>query len=404
MKRIIALLLCLVLSCLAFTGCSKDNIDAFRKDLEDNKHLDQTDKRQDVVLDFYIIFEEGTTEEAMVSVTRAINAYLPTIKLNKDYDELKTELRIHYETMAEYQAKVESASELSGDERADIVLIVGKDMFDDFMRDNRLADITEYYDSKVFGLLKTQIANSLIEASKQTVKTVDTTGKEYDSIRLYSVPNNRVVGEYKYLLINTEIAEYYRFYDNDLASMVTYEDTEELRNRITNDGLDPAQYVIEVTGTYADKEKYENEGYTVQIVSKPTVTAEDAFAYSFGIVRHELDTRYMYEMDKAKNDKISKESREAYEAHYLRCMEVIYALNSDAKFRNLLQYGSLGTNYSYNEETNTVTRFSGVSGEYKINIYYTGDIFKAYYCDDFAWNEEAYNNGQKQNVESSAAK
>lgn len=400
MKRIISLLLCLIMTCVLFTGCAKSTLDQFKADRDAYNDLNLKTKRPEVELDFYIIFEEGTTESAMATVERDINAYLPTIKLDKDSAELKTTLDIHYLTEKEYASVVANDAELSGDDRADIILIVGKDMFDDLMDNNRLADLTELMGSRKFGLLNTQIADSLIQASKQSIRTVDSIGAEYDSIRLYSVPNNHVVGEYEYLLINTEKAHYYLFGDDKLVEMADYESTAELRGRIQADGLNPDDFVKLVKGNYSDKAAYEAEGYTVNIVSYPTATAEEAFMSAFGIVRHELDTRYLYEMDRLKDDKVSKENKETFEAHYDRCMEVIYALNSDETFRNLLQYGSRGTTYNFDEETETATRVSEGDGVYKINLLYTGDIFKAYFCEEFGWNKQALENGEKQNVQS----
>ncbi len=402
MKRIISLLMCLVMTCLVFTGCAKSTLDQFKEDRKDYDNLNLKSKREEVELDFYIIFEDGTTESAMATVERDINAYLPTIKLDKDSAELKTTLDIHYLTASEYAAKVANDAELTGADRADIVLIVGKAMFDDLMDNNRLADLTSYYSTRKYGLLNTQIADSLIQASKVSVRSVDTIGTEFDSIRLYTVPNNHVVGEYQYLLINTAIAEHYLFSEDKLAAMDSLESAADLCARIESDGLVAGDYVKLVGGTYADKAMYEAAGYTVNIVSYPVATADEAFMSAFGIIRHELDTRYMYEMDRLKDDKISKENREVFEAHYDRCMEVIYALNADATFRNLLQYGSRGTTYNYDETTKTVTRVTEGDGVYRINLYYTGDIFKAYFCEEFAWNKDAFENGEKQNVQSVA--
>jgi hypothetical protein len=312
--------------------------------------------------------------------------------------------------MDEYQSTILADAKKNGEDRADIVLIVGTGMFNNLMNDNLLADLTSFYDTRKFGLLKTQIADSLLQASKTVVKSVDSVGTAFDSTRLYTVPNNHVVGEYQYLLINTAKAQYYNFGETELAEMMSYESTLELRELI---GEDADEYVKQVSGKYVDKAYYESQGYTVNVVSYPTATIDEAFSSAFGIVRHELDTRYLYEMDKNKDDKISKESRTTFESHYERCMEVIYALNADVTFRNLLQYGSLGTNYTFNEATKTVTRVSDGLGVYKINLLYTGDIFNAYYCDnvypnpdsssedkELDWNEEALLNGEQQNIQS----
>ena len=119
-----------------------------------------------------------------------------------------------------------------------------------------------------------------------------------------------------------------------------------------------------------------------------------AFKSSFAIVRHPSDTRY-----KDAEENISIEAQNAYNAHYNRCMEIIYALNTDKTFRNLLQYGHLGTNYSFDQDTETVIRYTEGAGVYNMNLLYTGDVFSAYYCPELNWTVETYNNGINQNKE-----
>ena len=381
MKRIIALLLCLIMTCLVFTGCSESNLDQFREDIDEYKDIVLPSDRAEVELDLYIICEEGTTENSMQTVESYINSHILSYK---------TVLDIHYLTIDEYEAKMTAAAASTDDDRADIVLIAGKDMFDNLYEENLLAEVTSYYSSNTFGLLNTIISPTILKSSIITVPVVNG-NQQYDSLRYYTVPNNHVIGEYEYVLINKEAARYYNYSNSDLEAMVTYESTAELRAML-GDRAD--ECVKSVKGTFDDKAYYESLGYLCNVASYPIGDVEEAFKSAFSIVRHPLDTRYCDPIDK-----ISIESQNAYNAHYDRCMEIIYALNTDVTLRNLLQYGHVGTNYSYDEESGLVTRYTEGAGVYKMNLLYTGDVFKAYYCEELGWTEEAYNNGFNQNKE-----
>ena len=50
-------------------------------------------------------------------------------------------------------------------------------------------------------------------------------------------------------------------------------------------------------------------------------------------------------------------------------------------------------------ENGVVTRLGG-DNAYNMNLLYTGDVFKAYYCEELGWNETNYNNWFNQNEES----
>lgn len=383
MKRIISLILCLLMTCLFITGCSDSTLDDFKNDLGKYDDLELPSERTAMELDFYIICDESTTESSKSTVESYINSHLS--------DLYNTTLDIHYLTQDEYQAKVEADAEKTGEDRADIVLVAGKSMFDSLYSKNYLADITYYYSTKKFGLLKTQIAGAIMRSSVVYVPAIDSNGKEYQSARYFTVPNNHVIGQYEYLLIDKDKAREFNFADRKIELMTTYESTEELRNMI---GADADLYVKQVSGIFDDKAKYEAEGYFCNIVSYPTADLEEAFKSGFSIVRHPLDTRY-----KDSEDDISLESKEAYKEYYERCMEIIYALNTDVDFRNLLQYGHKGTNYTYDEEKDMVVSYTEGAGVYKMNLEYTGDVFKAYFCEQIGWTKEVFLNGENQNKE-----
>ena len=386
MKRIISLILCLLMTCIFITGCSDSTLDDFKNDLSKYDNLELPSDREAMELDFYIICDESTTESSKSTVESYINSHLS--------DLYNTTLDIHYLSEAEYQAKVEEDAEKTGDDRADIVLIAGKSMFDSFYEENYLADITYYYSISKFGLLKTQISSALLKSSVIGVPALDANGKEYLSSRYFTVPNNHVIGQYEYLLINKDKAREFNFADRKIELMTNYESTEELRMLI---GADADNYVKQVSGIFTDKAKYEAEGYFCNVISYPTADVDEAFKSGFSIVRHPLDTRY-----KESEDQISMESKEVYQAYYDRCMEIIYALNTDVDFRNLLQYGHKGTNYTYDEANDVIVSYTEGAGVYKMNLEYTGDVFKAYFCEQIGWTKEVFLNGENQNKEAVA--
>ena len=90
--------------------------------------------------------------------------------------------------------------------------------------------------------------------------------------------------------------------------------------------------------------------------------------------------------------------------HYTKCMRIIYALNTDAKLKNLLQYGYENTNYKFvrnekHEATDYVTLIKSEQVTYEMNPIYTGNLFISYYCDELGWNEEIYSNILRQNAD-----
>ena len=82
-------------------------------------------------------------------------------------------------------------------------------------------------------------------------------------------------------------------------------------------------------------------------------------------------------------------------------MEIVYAINTDENLHNYLTYGIIGTNYSFDASTNTVTIHNDLSSNsnYFVNPLYTGDIFTSYFCEEYGWNLVAKNNAEIQNKE-----
>jgi hypothetical protein len=163
-----------------------------------------------------------------------------------------------------------------------------------------------------------------------------------------------------------------------------------------------------VSGTYADKllleygvtsssEITENSAKVnfVNVNSYPNATAEEAFSSAFGIIKH-LD-------DEGKNN--SEEHQAVLDKHYTKCMKIIFALNTDAQLKNMLQYGYVGTNYRFiknnkNENTNYIRLEKGAEVVYEMNPVYTGNLFISYYCEEIGWTESLHNDILKQNADS----
>lgn len=363
MKKIFLLLLCVVLSATMLASCGDGEIG----DFEYPGYV--PDVIPAITLDLYIVVGDGTSDLAIDSVERMVSQYTE--------QKLNTKLEIHYIEESQYKAELLAGVDKTGKDKADIVLINSYELATQLIEDGKLEDLTGFYDPtdafidsfksvgknyqiKLFGRLNTMITPSLIEASR-----VD--GK------LYTVPNDHVIGEYAYLLINETAATYYNVSPEKLTACTSLDDQVlvDLKAAMEADGKVFSDYVFVANGDYSDKAKYASEGYICNVVGYPTVDADEAFTSAFAVVK---GTEYSN-----------------------RAMEVLYLLNSDAEFRNLLQYGVAGVNYVKDADGNIVPHAEG-DGVYNMNALYTGSSFLLYYSAD--WTEEMKTIGLAQNKES----
>ncbi len=396
MKKIICMAICALLLCFLLVSCDEDVVTGAQNELD--KLGFQETVIEDVELDFYIIVGESTTENAMVTVEFLINQYLE--------EKFNTTLDIHYLTEAEYADTVTNDLALEGEDKADIVLINSVGLFDTLYESNLLANITKQFDSTAYGQLNKKVCHSLIEAS---IMYESVQGVNSLQPMNYCVPNNHVIGEYNYILINKKVAEDLSFGSNKTNKITSRdaEATQEFIERVETFGGQFGYTVEEsikfVTGTYADKALYEAQGY----ICNPDGTAEnpngypvvnraEAFSSAFAIARHEKDERYA---NGNVDSEVSSTIRNEYNNYYNRCMDIIYALNTDEYLRNLLQYGASGTCYSLDDDGNVVS-FTEGTGVYEMNLLYTGNVFIAYYCPAIGWTKEVAEYGQPQNDDS----
>lgn len=456
MKRIICLVLCVVMMSFALVGCGDDLYDEILENIDKNGWTPEVVPEME--LDLYVIFDysfvdgavdnaydEAVAEKtangetlsesdaaalklsikndileaingAQTTVESRINKYLSKYTQDsKKLDLQKTTLKIHYLSEDEYMQTVLNDADttldkngLPKDSRADIVLIAGEEMFNAMHSANKLACLdgnTSFTVSDAvltaappFGTLYGSIADSLFTASKVEL------GNGISSA--FCIPNNHIVGEYTYAVVNEKVAKAI-YMGTDIVSQMVSEDCEATLTfmnalnsaRAENSaefaaavaGIDLDNAVRFVSGTYADAQKYKDEGNYVVLVSSPKATKADAYSGAFAIVRHPYDVIDDPTMSKQKKDEIN--------TYYNRCMEVIYELNTSVELRNLLQYGAANIHYEpvYGEDGAIYSVSYKDDGFYRMDLLYTGNINIAYYNEQLGWTENVYNYGLKQN-------
>ena len=429
MKKFISLFLC-ILMLFSLTACKEKEIG---EDLANR--VDTTDKNTKTeTLNMYVIVGDDTVEKARTTVLTNINVYLE--------ESYSVQLEIHYLSAAEYEAAVMSALADGADEskRPDIILINSVEMFNTLYSSNKLAPLTSFYNSKKYQKLNAIVEDKLLASSLVVDAVVGAGGVTTYENNYYTVPNNHRIGEYKYIVIDkAEARDKLHYSSSKIAAMNDERDIAEYRNKIGDDkvelvsGLYETQLYLEYgchtleelkakVGQYYDdhaadlgatitKDKYVEE-YSkvvsqngenfikapidkvnfVNVASYPTATKSEAYESAFAVIKSKDDVGNLTEEEEA-----------VINEHYTKCIDIIYALNNDAQFRNMLQYGYVGTNYNFvkderHQNTNYIT-LKDNSG-YNMSLILTGNPYIAYYCEQQGWTESEHENVLKQNAAS----
>lgn len=387
-KRILALLLCIVVVCASLVGCKQDIADY----LESYREQYKPEVVVDLYYDFYIIVGEGTDEMAMTTVNEKLNQLL--------YDRYKSKIVMHFISEEDYAQAVKAAANSTEapsiprgyEYGGKIVLINGMSLLADLQ--NSLADLKPYLDSNDynFGTLKSQIATSLMDAAAYTHVE-----NEKEVTEVLGIPNNRVVGEYEYILINRDIAvkklSYSDANEKSELRQITSLDSEDAQALIAGAvalGYSEEDIIKTAKGSYKDKAAFEadktNGDWICNISKYPSATTEASYASAFGVVP-------------AANVVVDGE---VVSDNVARAMEIIYGFNTVAELKNTLQFGVQNTNFRLDDEGFIHREDYTVEGNiYNMDISYTGDIFMSYYCEGI-WTPDQALNGKKQNLESFA--
>jgi len=350
MKKLLCMILCLILGVFVLVGCAEQEIGSF---LENYPEID--DEVEELTINICIICEDGTQSLAKDTVVQKLNQYAK--------EDFNTKLVIDYYSESEYKAEIDKRLETNSNNVPDIILVNSASMLEEYVANDRIEDLTAFYDTNTYGKLNVAITQTILEKAKINDK-------------LYCVPNNHVVGEYQYLLIDKTMARYFHYSDEAIAKMNSYALTAELREKIAEHHGESSvgEYVKIVKGNYEALAAYRAAGYHCNILTYPIVDKEEALSSAFAVVKGTKDPA--------------------------RCMEIIYAINTVDKYRNTLQYGVEGANYTLDEQTGIVTRTSSGENVYYMNIEYTGNVFTALPCDEIGWTKAAIANGEAQNKES----
>lgn len=124
-----------------------------------------------------------------------------------------------------------------------------------------------------------------------------------------------------------------------------------------------------VKGSGKDLEVYEEDYYSV-VLEYPVATQEDLFGSMFAVSSFTTDLN--------------------------RSMEILTLLNTDTDFRNLFQYGIVGTNYEVNDE-DCAERLP--DNLYMMDVYKTGNVFVAYPDADKGMSQKTWEYAKTQDLD-----
>jgi hypothetical protein len=351
MKKILATILALAMALLMLVSCGdNEELGSYIENYPETPNDIEL-----LTLNLYIITESDTTPFAITTVKRMISQHTEV--------NYKTKLVVNYLSAQEYESKVKTSIGATDGTAANIVLINSPELLNSLVKDKKLVELTSYLDTKAYGSLNSQIPNALLNGSKLSGK-------------LYSIPNNHIIGEYKYLVIDKAYCrDELHYSDSLLKSYKTLEDAAQLIAEIESLGKNPDDYIYYETGNYelkAEIEKQGTRGKFCNISIYPTVTEDEAFSSAFAVV-------------------------DAHPKYVDRSMQMIYAINTDPELRNLLQYGVEGTNYVM--DNGAVKMVQSGDNVYRMNLEFTGDVFLAKYCVELGWTKAVSENASKQNNE-----
>ena len=453
-KRLVSLLLCLVMAVsVLLTGCGDKTGEEILNSIDEKAYADN------ITLSMWVVSEKPVSKETADLVTAALNAITE--------DGLKTRLAVTYYTMDQYEAKLSAA--INAFDRAtapavpedpnkqttlfdpkypallenqvDIIYLEGKEMYTSYLANGWLAALDSEFTSSVNKPLQEYVSDELRNAAK------------LDGMATYAIPNNNLIGEYTYMLLNRDLVDTYYggfkgadkvagLYDNYI-----YDFLETVFDRDNDDyNVLDASYE-ECLALLAHYWSFDTESYDLlkdfsvfghayasgdvvdlgQIELKyENLFANEGFKNAFlRLNGFEADGYFENEAEKPAAVKIEKGdilSLAPYEEDYYtvilqyptvdeedvfdngmyavcsktvsipRSMEVITYINTNADFRNTLLYGVQGTHYDTEPSDmseDSYTLAFKINDDYCMSMAKTGNIILAYPTDTAALS--AYN-------------
>ena len=266
----------------------------------------------------------------------------------------------------------------------------------------------------------------------------------------YGIPNNVVIGEYTYLLVNKELAEKYSYNPEELNSLTKCADfLADVKNYepgvapilgdiyttnmyywdidTTTGAINSSKFNVLGSTTVGRTHDPENDmNVTLQCnnvfknadFTEQLITIQKYKDLDYVVAEGTADQKYAVRMIKgpASLEKIYGEEYELnvleypragyediftnmfavseYSRSLSRSMQIITYLNTNSDLRNVLQYGVEGVHYKIDDETGKLVR---LNRDYIMNLESTGNVFMAYTEEDM--DVDAWEWGKKQNLE-----
>lgn len=266
----------------------------------------------------------------------------------------------------------------------------------------------------------------------------------------YGIPNNVVIGEYTYLLVNKELAQKYSYNPEELNSLTKCADfLADVKNYepdvapilgdiyttnmyywdidTTTGAINSSKFNVLGSTTVGRTHDPENDmNVTLQCnnvfknadFTEQLITIQKYKDLGYVVAEGAADQKYAVRMIKgpASLEKIYGEEYELnvleypragyediftnmfavseYSRSLSRSMQIITYLNTNSDLRNVLQYGVEGVHYKIDDETGKLVR---LNRDYIMNLESTGNVFMAYPEEDM--DVDAWEWGKKQNLE-----
>ena len=295
----------------------------------------------------------------------------------------------------------------------DIVMIIDEEMYDNFTEIGLL-------DQKSFESANTSYKN----LQKYIYPTYFTELKNLKGV-VNAVPNNNMLAESTYLVVNKELAEKYNY---EIESFKDYSDdafAKFLENVKENEDVVPFKDIPEALGVFklfsddvaigayldpllgynpeegADKMEIKNlfeiEQYVKHLETMQNYQGEgyfdrtDVASNGFAVEVVKGDASVLARYDNEDSEYLVKEIQvpfvvreaifdgmlapTAYTSDLNRALEIIEAINTDPQVKNLLQYGIEGYNYIPNTETGSIIP---LNGSYVMDNALTGNVYMGY--------------------------
>lgn len=470
-RRIFAILLAIAMLCpMLLTGCGDSST-------ETGSEEQQQTTRKTVSINMWVVTDKNTTEDAKAAVEEEFNRITKssfTTKvdlvfvtadeyveaLNNKFasaDEANANITTPVTTGESDTTQVEEELETNeygvsvlkypeiGEEQIDIVYIQGFDHLNNLVKANKLINLNEHISNTGRAKILTDvISDSLFKYTKINGNT-------------YAIPNNRIVGEYTYLLVNKDVVggdangdgtvspdelkgTYFNF--NDINTFFDCSDVIEYIKANRSDLVpvlekfdNPYVYywdddtdfsILGSKATFGSQKASANDQYAMRNI----FSIKDFTEFELMMKKYETNGYFAADATKVKEDQnfgvavLSGDSSiidqysdkyyvkvistptltnqnvftsffgiSTYSKNVDRALEVITMLNTDSELRNVLQYGVDGVHYELNEN-DRVERFNN---DYIMNLEDTGNVFVAY--PEEGMKDDIWEQGVKSNLD-----